>query len=118
MIFSELSTYFEKLEGTSSRLSLIDILSELFKEVKSSEVAKVSYLLQGRVAPFYEPVEMGMSEKLVASAIAKAYGSSKEDVLKEFGKMGDLGKVAEKMDSRLRGNDKLSISEVFEILLE
>ena len=32
MKFSKLAEYFEKLEKTSSRLILIDILSELFKE--------------------------------------------------------------------------------------
>ena len=122
MTFGQLSKYFEKLEETSSRLALIDILAELFKEVKSSEVAKVSYLLQGRVAPFYEPIEMGMSEKLVAQAIAKAYGSSKESVLKDFGKMGDLGKVASKLASHperaKRVEGSLSVEEVFKILTE
>ncbi|MBI2020777.1 DNA ligase, partial [Candidatus Daviesbacteria bacterium] len=65
MTFSKLSEYFEKLESTSSRLALIDILSELFSKVKFDEIGHVSYLLQGRVAPFYEPLEIGMSEKLV-----------------------------------------------------
>ena len=97
MLFSKLAQYFERLEETSSRLTLIDILSELFKEVRLSEIAEVSYLIQGRVAPFYEPIEIGMSEKLVAAAIARAYGVSKEEVLKEYGRVGDLGKVAEKL---------------------
>jgi DNA ligase 1 len=116
MTFKDLAGYFEKLEETSSRLALIDILSELFKEVKSNEVAKVSYLLQGRVAPFYEPIEMGMSEKLVAQAIARAYDSSKDKVLEDFGKIGDLGKVAEKLSKGKSGN--ISVEEVFETLTE
>ncbi len=119
MTFSKLAEYFEKLEGTSSRLSLIDILSELFKDVSKEEVGMVSYLLQGRVAPFYEAIEMGMSEKLVAQAIARAYKVDREEVLKEFGKVGDLGVVAEKYakDLRLKIND-LRIKQVFEILTE
>jgi hypothetical protein len=32
MTFATLSSYFEKLEGTSSRLALIDILSDLFND--------------------------------------------------------------------------------------
>ncbi|MDO8639099.1 MAG: ATP-dependent DNA ligase [Candidatus Daviesbacteria bacterium] len=97
MSFEKFAKYLEKLEETSSRLSLIDILSDLFKEVKAEEIAEVVYLIQGRVAPFYEPIEIGMSEKLVANAVAKAYGVSKDEVLKEYSKMGDLGSVAEKM---------------------
>ena len=93
MSFEEFAKYLEKLESTSSRLSLIDILSDLFKEVKDKEIAQVVYLIQGRVAPFYEPVEIGMSEKLVASAVAKAYGVSREKVLHGYSEMGDLGKV-------------------------
>src|SRR3990167_6149304 len=124
MTFGKLAEYFEKLEQTASRLSLIDILSELFKEVKASEVAQVSYLLQGRVAPFYEPIEMGMSEKLVAQAIAKAYGTSKEEVSKEFSRIGDLGKVAQRHSGKRSasridsGQARMTVTEVFETLLE
>ena len=94
MTFGKLAQYFEKLESTSSRLMLIDIMSKLFDEVKADEIAKVVYLLQGRVAPFYEPIEIGMSEKLVASSMARAYGVERKQILKEYGKLGDLGKVA------------------------
>ena len=99
MTFSKLSEYFEKLEGTSSRLALIDILVDLFKEVKASEVAEICYLLQGRVAPFYEATEIGMNEKLISQAMARAYGVDREEILKEYGKVGDLGKVASRLAS-------------------
>ncbi len=118
MTFQKLAQYFEKLEETSSRLTLIDILCELFKEVKDDEVGKVCYLLQGRVAPFYEPIEMGMSEKLVAQAIARAYGVDREQVLNKYGRAGDLGKVAEELASRRSKDGGLSVSSVFEHLME
>ena len=86
MTFSKLAEYFERLEQTSSRLTLIDILAELFSGVKQSDIAKVSYLIQGRVAPFYEPIEIGMSEKLVAESIARAYGIKREEVCSSFSK--------------------------------
>jgi DNA ligase 1 len=119
MQFSILTSYFEKLEETSSRLILIDILADLFSEVKATEVGMVSYLLQGRVAPFYEAVEMGMSEKLVAQSIARAYGVDRVEVLKEFGQIGDLGKVAERLSSEQSSKDgKLSVEDVFKTLTE
>ncbi len=120
MIFSILAQYFEKLEGTASRLTLIDILSELFNEVKTSEVVEVVYLLQGRVAPFYEPIEMGMSEKLVAQSIANAYGIERQEVLKQYGTLGDLGLVAEKLAAKNGSWIKsgMTVEEVFKTLTE
>src|SRR5688572_19026046 len=105
MTFKRLAEYFERLEETASRLSLIDILSELFSEVKADEVPMVSYLIQGRVAPFYEPVEIGMAEKNVASSIARAYGVEREEVLKEYGRLGDLGKVAQKLNQTAKSKN-------------
>ncbi len=117
MTFKELSEYFEKLENTSSRLSLIDILASLFSKVDSSEVGIVSYLIQGRVAPFYEATEIGMAEKSVAAAIARADKVEREEVLKRYGKLGDLGKVAEELAGK-RQSQGLSVKQVFEALKE
>src|SRR3990167_6520111 len=94
MLFSELAGYFEKLEETSSRLSLIDILSDLFKKVSKEEIDKVIYMTQGRIAPFFAPVEIGMADKNVAQALALAFDSKKEDVLALNSKLGDMGLVA------------------------
>lgn len=117
MTFRELSDFFEKLEGTSSRLSLIEILSDLFKQVKGDEIAMIAYLIQGRVAPFYEPVEIGMAEKNVAASIARAYDLSREEVLKDYSKVGDLGKVAFSLGEKTHNKgESLSVKDVFETL--
>lgn len=127
MTFTKLAEYFEQLENTSSRLSLINILAKLFSEVELADICQVVYLIQGRVAPFYQPIEIGMSEKLVAEAIAKAYGVSREDVLKKYSEMGDLGKVTEKLSSlRKQGSINIdsgsgagmTVERVFNILTE
>ncbi len=97
MTFQELAKYFEKLEETSSRLALIDILSELFKKSAKEEIERIVYLTQGRIAPFFEATEIGMAEKNVAEAIARAYGSSKTEVLKFYSKLGDMGAVVIKL---------------------
>lgn len=114
MTFKELAEYFDKLEATSSRLALIDILSELFQKLEKDEIAKVAYLIQGRVAPFYEPVEIGMAEKSVAAAIGRAFNLERDEVLERYGKVGDLGNVAETLsnDAKVKGTDR-SISDVF-----
>lgn len=117
MTFSKFCEYLDKLEKTSSRLTLIDILAQLFKEVNLNEIGEACYLLQGRVAPFYEATEIGMSEKLVAASLARAYGVKREEILKEFGRVGDLGLVAQGLSDKVQGtNNKLSVAEVFKTL--
>ncbi|MEK7551213.1 MAG: ATP-dependent DNA ligase [Patescibacteria group bacterium] len=117
MKFSELTSYFEKLEATSSRLSLIEILSDLFKSTPASEIDKIAYLIQGRLVPFFVPLEMGMAEKTVAKAIAQAYSVSTEDVTKEFNTLGDMGLSAYKFAKNSKGSD-ISVNEIHKILTE
>ncbi len=117
MKFSKLAEYYEKLEATSKRLELIDIMSKLFAESEAVEVGKISYLLQGRVAPFYEPIEFGMSENLVAVAIGKAYGKSKEEVIKLFRHKGNMGLAAQEFAKGKHPKDNSTVGEVFEELL-
>ncbi len=120
MKFTELTEYFEKLEETSSRLVLIDILAEMFKKTDKTTIDKVMYLAQGRVAPFYEPIEIGMADKMVAQSIGEAFGLSKDEVLEDYSKKGDLGLVAYELSKskRKRGKkEELSIARVFEELL-
>lgn len=121
MKFSKLSEYFEKLEDTSSRLSLIEILAELFKENNEEEIDKIVYLLQGRIAPFFAPIEIGMAEKTVASSIANAYSQKKEEVLKLYQELGDMGLAAYKMSLKAKVTTKyedVSVGEVFNILTQ
>ncbi len=120
MTFAKLASYFEKLEATSSRLALISLLGDLFREIHSEdEIEKVCYLVQGRIAPFFEATEIGMADKTVAEAIARAYGSSKEDVLKQYSKIGDMGKVAYEMATSNHTTGKsMNIDEVVMVLKE
>ncbi len=117
MKFEELTKYFEKLEETSSRLSLIDILSDLFKKTPEAEIEKIVYLIQGRLAPFFVPIEIGMAEKNVAKSIASAYDSTPEEVTKEFNKLGDMGLAAGHFASKSkRKTSATTVDEVFKIL--
>lgn len=95
MLFSQLASYLKKLEVTASRNAMTEILADLFSQASSEEIGKLSYLLQGRVAPLYEATEFGLADKFIIRAISVAYGVSADKVLIEFKKQGDLGKAAE-----------------------
>ena len=94
MLFSELVQYFRKLEGTSGRNSLVEILAELFAKTPTEDVQPTTYLLQGRLAPYFEPVEMGLGNNYVADAIALAFSGNRGRVLERFDRLGDIGEAA------------------------
>src|SRR6202040_3775764 len=89
--FAALAQCFEQLEHTSSRKQLTTLLAELLGQVEADEIAEVSYLLQGRVAPLYEPVEFGLGERSVEKAVALAFGVSPADVRQRDAAAGDIG---------------------------
>ncbi|EKE15470.1 MAG: hypothetical protein ACD_12C00007G0006 [uncultured bacterium] len=95
MFFSELSRYFEKIEKNSSRLEITRILAELFKLLSAQEIAKVVYLLQGRVGPAYEGIDFGMAERTIIKASMLALNIDRGYFEKEFKKSGDLGTTVE-----------------------
>jgi len=95
MFFSELSRYFEKIEGNSSRLEITRILAELFNKLNSQEIAKVVYLLQGRVGPAYEGIDFGMAERTIIKSAMSALNIDRSYFEKEFKKSGDLGATVE-----------------------
>jgi DNA ligase 1 len=118
MEFADLARTFEELERTSSRLSLIELVTRLFRSIEQpEEIQQVCYLMQGRVAPFYEALEMGMAEKSVSKAIALASRSTTEQVEALYAQLGDLGLVAEQVRNEAKdASSALSIDDVFEQL--
>ncbi|MFH1775988.1 MAG: ATP-dependent DNA ligase [Candidatus Omnitrophota bacterium] len=117
MNFFDLCTYFERLESTSSRLNMMEILAELFKGLDDKqEVDKIIYLSQGRLSPAFENIEFGMSEKLIARAIIEISGKDKKEVLKIFQHLGDQGLTIEKLIFHKSGS--LKVSEVYARLEE
>lgn len=97
MTFTDLSLYFQKLENTTSRNMMTEILAELFKKATASEIGKICYLLQGRVVPLFEAVEFGVADKMMMRAIALGLSLTPETVNKLFKKVGDLGNAGEEL---------------------
>ena len=111
MTFPELSGYLDRLESTTSRNDLVKTLAELYTKTSPDEIQPLTYLIQGRLVPFFEPVEIGLGEKLVVAAIAQAFGTPLDDVAKLFGRVGDLGLVA----AQLAGHGSSSALPVTEV---
>jgi DNA ligase-1 len=98
--FSALAAAWDTLEQTAGRREMIARLAELLARLGRDEVGPVVYLSQGRLAPIFEPVEIGLGERAVAGAIARAAGVEGQRVAGEYARLGDLGRVAEQLLDR------------------
>ncbi len=94
MRFSILAETFERMEQTRSRLELTRHLVSLFEETPVEEVSKIVYLIQGKLRPDFEGVELGVAEKMAIKAISKSAGIPPAKIEEENGKQGDLGAAA------------------------
>ena len=74
MKFSIISDAFQKMEGTSKRLELTEILVKLLEEIPEDVISKAIYLIQGKLRPNFEGVELGIAEKLVMKSMSKSSG--------------------------------------------
>src|SRR3990167_5372822 len=117
MKFKELAKYIEEIEKTSSRNTITELLSSLFKKLSENEIRETIFLLQGRLVPLYESKEFGMAEKLIVNSAVTAFDIEKNKFILELKKIGDIGTAVEYFKNKivLREQD-LSISEVFEKL--
>jgi DNA ligase-1 len=115
--YARLAQAYQQLEETSARLKLIEVLAELFRATPKPLLRKVVYLCQGKIAPDFAGVEMGLAEKLAARAVAEAAGASEDRVQSLLRRRGDLGTVAEELlKDRAVRRSHLTVGEVFEHL--
>jgi len=95
MQYIELVNVYESLEKTAKRLEKTKLLAEFFKKIPKNEAHELAYLVEGRIFPDWAENELGISSQLAIKSISKATGISEEHLVKEWRKIGDLGKVAE-----------------------
>ncbi|MBU0586634.1 ATP-dependent DNA ligase [Candidatus Micrarchaeota archaeon] len=121
MLFIELASAFGEIEKRSGRLEMTDLLSAIYKKAKVNEIKKLTYLVQGIIAPSYEGIDLGMGEKFAIEAVAHATGYSRKDIEKDYRKAGDLGLVAESLLKKKKQQAlharELSVSDVFDAMM-
>ena len=99
MLYRKLAELYEELSSTASRLKKIEILAGFLKHLDDKNIL---YLLLGDIYPEYDERKIGISNQLAIKAISKSIGTEKDEVVKLWKEIGDLGKVAEKLKSKKR----------------
>ena len=92
--YGSVAEAYGKIEATSKRLEMTDLLVELLKATPADIVDKVVYLTQGKIHPDFVGVEIGVAEKLAVKVLAKASARTENEIIKELRKTGDLGETA------------------------
>jgi len=95
MQFAPVVDTYEKIEATTKRLEMTELLVGLLRETPKEDLDKVVYLTQGRIHPDYEGVELGLAEKMVIRVLAHATGLDDARITRLWKEKGDLGLVAQ-----------------------
>ncbi len=82
------------MEETSKRLELTKLLVDLFEKTPQELISKMVYLIQGKLRPDFEGIELGIGEKLAIRAISKSSGIPIKRIEEDYRKVGDLGHAA------------------------
>jgi DNA ligase-1 len=96
MRYKKLAEFYEQASSTTKRLEKTKFLSK-FLEYLSKEDREVMYLLEGDIYPEYDERRIGISNQLAIKAISKATGTNEKEVIKQWKKIGDIGKVSENL---------------------
>ena len=95
MDYAVIADAYGKIEATTKRLEMTDILVDLLKDTPKEVVAKIVYLTQGKLYPDFMGIEIGIAEKLAIKALTRASGRKVSEILIDLQKTGDLGQTSE-----------------------
>ena len=121
MEYTVIADAYERIEATTKRLEMTDLLVELLKKTPKSTIGKVVYLTQGKIYPDFVGLEIGVAEKLAVKALSRASGIKTVELFKLLAKIGDIGEVTEeviktKKQATLGAPKTLTVERVYEVL--
>lgn len=101
MLYKKLAELYEDLSSTTKRLEKISSLGKFLRYLPEPD-RDVLYLLLGEIYPDYDERRIGISSQLAIKAISMSTGTEPKEVVKEWKKIGDLGKTAEHLKKKKR----------------
>jgi len=97
MLFMEFSRSCERLEGISSRLEMIDIISQVLPGLSEDELPVFVRFVMGRIFPDWSARKLGIGPNLLIEAIGYVAGLKKEQVIEKINTTGDVGRAVEEL---------------------
>jgi DNA ligase-1 len=123
MRFSELSEYLQKLEDTTKRLEMVDILSDLIKNLDVEETDKAIYLASGYIGAQFEGIKFNIADKMMFRVLEQSFSTTKNPNIKDniqnlYAQTGDLGNVVFEFKKNDKPSGNPTISEVYSKLVD
>ena len=120
MKYRAIAEAYEKIEATSKRLEMTDLLVDLLKKTPRDIIGKVAYLTQGKLYPDFLGIEIGVAEKLALKALARATGTRESILNDDLRKTGDIGETGQKFIGSKKQvtffQEALTVQKVYETL--
>ncbi|MEM3442996.1 MAG: ATP-dependent DNA ligase, partial [Candidatus Bathyarchaeia archaeon] len=120
MRYLTIAEAYEKIEATTKRLEMTDLLVDLLKNTPKEIIDKVVYLTQGKIYPDFMGIEIGVAERLAIKALAKASGRRESEIEEDLKKTGDLGETAQNFIANKKQitffQQPLTVQRVYETL--
>ncbi|HLP80097.1 MAG TPA: hypothetical protein VK158_05660, partial [Acidobacteriota bacterium] len=93
MEFSTIVSLFENLEKTTKRGEKTLAISKILSDLQTDEIEPFFLLLQGRVFAEHDQQNLGISTQYIIKALERVSGYSKDEIVKKWSKVGDIGTV-------------------------
>ncbi|MCK9579120.1 MAG: ATP-dependent DNA ligase [Methanoregula sp.] len=97
MLFIDFSRVCEKLEGTSGRLEMIDIISKELPGLTQDELPVFVRFVMGRIFADWSSRKLGIGPNLLYEATGAVAGVTKEQVIEKINRTGDVGQAVEEL---------------------
>lgn len=117
--YAVIADSYAKIEATTKRLEMTDLLVDLLKKTPKQVIDKVAYLTQGRIYPDFVGVEIGVAEKLAIKALVRASGARESEIEEDLKSTGDIGETAQRFIAKKKQvsffQEPLTVERVYEV---
>ncbi len=97
MLFMDFARCCEKLEATSGRLDMIDIIAAELPGLTDDELPVFVRFIMGRIFADWSSRKLGIGPNLLYEATGAVAGIPKEKVVEKINKTGDVGRAVEEL---------------------
>jgi DNA ligase-1 len=102
MRFAEFAGICGQLEGISGRLEMIDLIAGVLPSLDEGDLPIFVRFIRGRLFPDWSPLKLGIGPNLLYDAITAIVDGTREDVITEINRLGDVGLAVEQILSSRR----------------
>lgn len=92
--FQELAELCDRLEVTSSRISMVNLVADFLKALGFDEVEPAIRMVIGRPLPSWDPRRLNVSYVTLINVVQKLTGADYKQFLEAFHRTGDAGAAA------------------------